>query len=447
MKNLVLFSVLMLPIITYGQQKSFELPATDTDSFYVDRFDLVIDEEQGSFKVSNYSSSVLSGFVMLYEYAGALTDLAGVSITHSKDQKIIGLKLYACKETIDLTKIGFSDYIVKPPKKTSKIDIGSWDASKHHAEIDKIYKYLSKIIAKNNNCPYDADDQLHPMSQMFTFQENYSTGDSYIEMTEQMPVFNNSNSIDSRTNQVTTYLKSCLGSDTQIKVAQVDYFIDKDGSVKNASVIATSIYEKGKKPIDEALKWEKCLQDMQGWKAGTYKSDPCMIKLGHLIVLNDDNVKEALVKTFAQIKFMSERRVAERNGLNANLSQTQRDSIKHVQDSLFNESVLKSLDVRSDYLDDEIFVVVEQKPVPPQKDFDDFVEQEVETKAGNLKYRVVVKFVVEKDGSLSNINFMRSDNDQAAKLIEEILLSSKNWQPGKQRGQEKRVSYVLQLKN
>lgn len=62
-----------------------------------------------------------------------------------------------------------------------------------------------------------------------------------------------------------------------------------------------------------------------------------------------------------------------------------------------------------------------------------------------IKGKVYTIFVVEKDGSLSDVKILRRvDTDKAATLIQ-ILKNLPKWNPGKQNGQTVRVLYALPL--
>ena len=57
--------------------------------------------------------------------------------------------------------------------------------------------------------------------------------------------------------------------------------------------------------------------------------------------------------------------------------------------------------------------------------------------------RVVLSFVVEPDGSLSNINVVRSVDPLLDKEAIKVVKSMPRWIPGKQNGKEVRVKYNL----
>ena len=63
----------------------------------------------------------------------------------------------------------------------------------------------------------------------------------------------------------------------------------------------------------------------------------------------------------------------------------------------------------------------------------------------NVQGRVVLKFVIERDGSLTNIEEMASPDKSLAEEAIRILKQSPKWTPGKQRNRAVRVAYVLPI--
>ncbi|MFA7444434.1 MAG: TonB family protein [Flavobacteriaceae bacterium] len=108
------------------------------------------------------------------------------------------------------------------------------------------------------------------------------------------------------------------------------------------------------------------------------------------------------------------------------------------------------IEVKSDIInDDQIYVAVEVKPEFPggiQK-FYDFVKKEY--KAPNvdrdLKGNVIVEFVVEKDGSLTDIKVLRDIGHGTGAEAIRTLKKSRKWNPGIQNGVPVRVRYTLPI--
>lgn len=100
---------------------------------------------------------------------------------------------------------------------------------------------------------------------------------------------------------------------------------------------------------------------------------------------------------------------------------------------------------------DEIFTIVEVQPAPigGMKAFYEFVGK-------NLKYpnkaermsiegRVFIEFVVEKDGSLTDINVAKGIGAGCDEEALRVISQAPDWNPGKQRGRAVRVRMVLPI--
>ena len=100
-------------------------------------------------------------------------------------------------------------------------------------------------------------------------------------------------------------------------------------------------------------------------------------------------------------------------------------------------------------VEQEIFQIVEEMPSYPGGE-----GKLMEYVAKNIKYpqmaresgiqgRVFVNFVVEPDGSVSNVKVLRSLGGGCDEEAMRVVKSMPKWKPGKQRGKAVRVSYIL----
>lgn len=63
----------------------------------------------------------------------------------------------------------------------------------------------------------------------------------------------------------------------------------------------------------------------------------------------------------------------------------------------------------------------------------------------NISGRVLLMFVVEKDGSLTNIEVLQTPDSSLSEEAIRVLKTSPKWTPGKQRNQSVRVKYTLPI--
>ena len=100
--------------------------------------------------------------------------------------------------------------------------------------------------------------------------------------------------------------------------------------------------------------------------------------------------------------------------------------------------------------EEEIFVTVEEMPTfqgGGLPEFRNWVQSHVKypqiALENGIQGNVVVKFVVEKDGKLSNIQVLQSPDKTLADAAVQVLQKSPKWKPGKQRNKPVRVTLTL----
>ena len=105
--------------------------------------------------------------------------------------------------------------------------------------------------------------------------------------------------------------------------------------------------------------------------------------------------------------------------------------------------------VEEEVVEQEIFKIVEEMPAFPGGE-----AKLMEYVAKNVKYpqiaretgvqgRVYVNFVVEPDGSVSNVSVLRGIGGGCDEEAIRVVKNMPKWKPGKQRGMAVRVSYML----
>ena len=65
--------------------------------------------------------------------------------------------------------------------------------------------------------------------------------------------------------------------------------------------------------------------------------------------------------------------------------------------------------------------------------------------SNNISGRVFLMFVVERDGTLTNIQVLQSPDSSLSDEAVRVLKTSPKWKPGKQRNQTVRVKYTLPI--
>ncbi|MBQ9178972.1 MAG: energy transducer TonB [Prevotella sp.] len=63
----------------------------------------------------------------------------------------------------------------------------------------------------------------------------------------------------------------------------------------------------------------------------------------------------------------------------------------------------------------------------------------------NIEGKVIVSFVIEKDGSVSNIKALKSPHSSLTEEVVRLVKAMPNWNPGTMSGKPVRVKYTLPL--
>jgi TonB family protein len=81
--------------------------------------------------------------------------------------------------------------------------------------------------------------------------------------------------------------------------------------------------------------------------------------------------------------------------------------------------------------------------------FTDFLVKNIkypdEASAKNIQGRAIVNFVVEKDGSLSDVKILRGVSNELDEEALRVIKLSPNWEPGQQNGKPVRVSFTVPI--
>lgn len=107
-------------------------------------------------------------------------------------------------------------------------------------------------------------------------------------------------------------------------------------------------------------------------------------------------------------------------------------------------------EVVEEEVEEEIFVVVEKMPEFPGgqaalfKYLSENVKYPVIAQENGIQGRVICQFVVNKDGSIVDVEVVRSGGDASLdKEAIRVIKSMPKWKPGQQRGQAVRVKYTV----
>jgi protein TonB len=96
-----------------------------------------------------------------------------------------------------------------------------------------------------------------------------------------------------------------------------------------------------------------------------------------------------------------------------------------------------------------VYTAIEVEPVPPggAKKFYQYIDEHISypamEKAAHIQGRVILQFVVEKDGTLSDIRSMRAPSEGLAKEAISVVSTAGKWTPGRQGNTKLRVQFTM----
>ena len=104
---------------------------------------------------------------------------------------------------------------------------------------------------------------------------------------------------------------------------------------------------------------------------------------------------------------------------------------------------------KQEEVEEEIFVVVENQPEFPggnaalMKFLSENIKYPVIAQENGIQGRVICTFVVEKDGSITDVQVVRGVDPSLDKEAIRVIQQMPRWKPGRQRGQPVRVRFTL----
>jgi len=115
-----------------------------------------------------------------------------------------------------------------------------------------------------------------------------------------------------------------------------------------------------------------------------------------------------------------------------------------VEDIVFDDPV-------EEEVADEIFTIVEDQPAPKggMSAFYEYVGKKLKYPAQarrmGIEGKVYVEFVVDKDGSITNVRAMKGIGAGCDEEAIRVIQASPKWKPGKQRGRPVKVRMILPI--
>lgn len=121
------------------------------------------------------------------------------------------------------------------------------------------------------------------------------------------------------------------------------------------------------------------------------------------------------------------------------------------QEEIIEEYVYEAPEIEEEIVEAEIFTVVEQMPEFPggAAEMTRFIQKNIKypmmARESDIQGRVYINFVVEPDGSVSNVTVMRGIGGGCDEEAVRIVNMMPKWNPGKQRGVAVRCSFTVPI--
>ncbi len=212
-----------------------------------------------------------------------------------------------------------------------------------------------------------------------------------------------------------------------------NFVIEKDGSLSEIQVV---------RGVDPSLDKEavRLIGAMPNWTPGTQRGNNVRVRYTLPIVfrLQGDNVSESkspLTPVSAD----------------ANEKGKMLDEIVITAYGPTNRALIPTTQENAESNSNELFVVVENEPqylggnAAMMKFISDSIRYPKIAMENGIQGRVITNFVIEKDGSLSEIQVVRGVDPSLDKEAVRLIGAMPNWIPGKQRGNNVRVRYTLPI--
>ena len=131
------------------------------------------------------------------------------------------------------------------------------------------------------------------------------------------------------------------------------------------------------------------------------------------------------------------------------------NSTKEVVAEIVEENILCYLseistnDIEASQTDNDIFIIVDQQPEYPggYEAMKEFIYKNLQNPDPDacIHGRVVLNFIVEKNGTISDINVVRGIEPKFDKEAVRVVQLMPKWIPGKQKGENVRVRFTLPI--
>ena len=246
--------------------------------------------------------------------------------------------------------------------------------------------------------------------------ENKATDDETFQIVDQMPEFpGGEKALLNFIAENVVYPQSAKDKNISGRVF-VTFVVEKDGSVSDVKLLRGI----GKECDEEAMRVVKA---MPKWKPGMNEGKPVRVSYALPIHFRlDDNGKRS-----------------------------EYDVVEKVENKIVVDHDADPIPSQQSKTDDEVFQIVDQMPEFPggEKALLNFIAENIvypqSAKDKNISGRVFLSFVIDKDGSVTDVKVMRGIDKECDAEAMRVVKAMPKWKPGMNEGKPVRVSYMLPI--
>lgn len=246
--------------------------------------------------------------------------------------------------------------------------------------------------------------------------ENKATDDETFQIVEKMPEFpGGEKALLNFISENIIYPESAKDKNISGRVF-VTFVVEKDGSVSDVKLLRGI----GKECDEEAMRVVKA---MPKWKPGMNEGKPVRVSYALPIHFRlDDNGKRS-----------------------------EYDVVEKVENKIVVDHDADPIPSQRSKTDEETFQIVDQMPEFPggEKALLNFIAENIvypqSAKDKNISGRVFLSFVIDKDGSVTDVKVMRGIDKECDAEAMRVVKAMPKWKPGMNEGKPVRVSYMLPI--
>ena len=390
-----------------AQKIELLLPNQNADSLSITSYQITVDTVTKELEVTLSEYSILRVHHSHYRYKTSLYELDTIALIRASDSTQYEVRLLMCEgREFDLDD-PYKGKIRSSFRNKKMLRLGYWMVGTEEEQLIRTVETLASLIPKREAC--------NPKREMRQFVgHNYLVGydgDGVYSSGIQLPSLYGSNSVMSMHEAVQKHVNQCQINVTDSLVFKIKFIVNEEGVV--SAPFAFDCPDDIRENLYDCIKSSK-------WKSAIYDNKKVKSECTALIGFNVKDKYEYFERKSKEPK--------------------SKPKVVHIPDN--------ALGMGNDRLSgqEEIYKIVERMPKPMNENYFEELTEKAKVKFKDKELNEVFKFVVEKDGFISNIVNLRSSDNEVSEWINVNLRKSLKFIPGQQRGKKVRVEVTYRIR-